>query len=83
MTATETATEARKHITQQWFEFDVFQALEKTSQLRPDLEVKVLAIERSDNMVLTRLTFTNVGKTIYVRRLVHFIVEATTKNMKR
>lgn len=81
-TETET-TNSRKHITRQWVDFDVFQALEKTEQQRPDFEVRVLAVERNDNMILAQMTFTNVGKTVFMRRLINFVILAMKDNYKR
>lgn len=75
-------TDCRKHITQQWVEFDVFHAFEKTAISRPDFEVNVTAMQRDDNMILVKLTFCNVGKTIFMRRLINFIIFAMRENYK-
>lgn len=67
--------EPTKHITQQWVKTEHYEAFLKCSKFRPDLSVKVTLIGEDESGLLKncKLTFTNVGRNLYMQRVFHFI----------
>jgi hypothetical protein len=64
-----------KHITEQWVRKEHFEAFVRCSNVRPDLSVKVIELERDTNdlLVKARFVFTNIGRNLYTQRIFHFI----------
>lgn len=73
--------EPTKHITQQWVKTSHFEAFMKCSRLRPDLSVKVTLLDEEDSGLLKhcRMTFTNIGRNLYMQRVIHFICTSLTE----
>ena len=67
--------EATKHITQQWVKREHYEAFLKCSKFRPDLSVKITLVQEDESglLCLCRMTFTNVGRNLYMQRVIHFI----------
>lgn len=83
MTQENTQEKAQRPIsTRQWVEESVFLALQKTAKTRPDYEVLVAEIEKDGDVVLTQLSFRNIGRVLFVRRLTSFIIQAMKDNYK-
>lgn len=68
--------------TRQWVEESVFLALQKTAKTRPDYEVLVTEIEKDGDVILAELSFRQIGRVLFVRRLTSFIIQAMKDNYK-
>lgn len=68
--------------TRQWVEEPVFLALQKTAKTRPDYEVLVTEIEKDGDVILAELSFRQIGRVLFVRRLTSFIIQAMKDNYK-
>lgn len=73
--------EPTKHITQQWVRTEHYEAFLKCSKLRPDLSVKINLLEEDETGLIkhVRLTFTNIGRNLYMQRVFHFICTSLTE----
>jgi len=70
--------ERNQHVTQQWVDEKVYDALIKCIEFRPELDVNVKAIERdeSKSMVKVKIYVNNVGKYLFVQKLTYFLCTA-------
>jgi len=70
--------ERNQHVTQQWVDEKVYDALMKCIEFRPELDVNVKAIERdeSKSMVKVKIYVNNVGKYLFVQKLTYFLCTA-------
>ena len=73
--------EPTKHITQQWVKLEHYEAFVKCSKFRADFSVNIFEIERDDNclMVHCRMTFMNIGRNLYMQRVILFICTALSE----
>jgi hypothetical protein len=73
--------EPTKHITQQWVKLEHYEAFVKCSKFRPDLSVKITEVAKDDSGLLVhcRMTFTNIGRNLYMQRVIHFICTSLTE----
>lgn len=61
----------------QWVEPSVFDAFCRCAKLRPDYDVTMTEKAKDESgFILCALTFSNVGKTVFTRRLITFVVSA-------
>jgi hypothetical protein len=80
MEETGTSIEAHKtpKKTRQWIKYELYEAMQRVSQLRQDLETSVQIIDhgaRHDGkMVQVEITINNVGKTVFLARYTHFMI---------
>ncbi len=77
----EEITPQSKYFTQQWYELDVARLLKKSTIQNPEYDVSFKEMERSeeDGLVKVQLTFRNVGRTQYHKRLISFLVKSIYK----
>lgn len=70
-----------KYFTVQWYDIDVARLLKKSTITNPEFGVTYKEMERSeeDGMVKVLLTFRNVGRTLYHKRIIAFIVKSLYK----
>jgi len=70
--------ERTQHVTQQWVDEKVYDALMKCIEFRPELDVNVKAIDRdeSKSMVKVKIYVNNVGKYLFVQKLTYFLCTA-------
>ena len=73
--------EPTKHINQQWVKLEHYEAFVKCSKFRPDLSVKITELDKDDRGILIhcRMTFTNIGRNLYMQRVIHFICTSLTE----
>jgi hypothetical protein len=73
--------EPTKHITQQWVKLEHYEAFVKCSKFRPDLSVKITEVAKDDRGILVhcRMTFTNVGRNLYMQRVFHFLLTSLSE----
>jgi hypothetical protein len=69
--------------TTQWVEESVFLAFQKTAKTRPDFEVLVREEGRDGNLVAVELSFSHVGRYVFTKRLISFVVHAMKDNYKQ
>ena len=55
-----------KQITQQWVKREVFEAMEKCSKYRPDLQVHVSEIEGDEQMVKAKIHLNGAGRNLFL-----------------
>ena len=76
--ATQEAKNTKK--TRQWIKYELYEAMERTSRLRPDLETSVKIIDRgaetAGTVVQVEITINNVGKTVFLSRYTHFLISS-------
>ena len=65
--------EPTKHITQQWVKLEHYEAFVKCSKVRPDFSTKITELDRDGLLVHCRMTFTNIGRNLYMQRVIHFV----------
>ena len=71
--------EPTKHITQQWVKLEPYEAFVKCSKFRPDLSTKITELDRDGLLVHCRMTFTNIGRNLYMQRVIHFVCTSLTE----
>ena len=71
--------EPTKHITQQWVKLEHYEAFVKCSKFRPDLSTKITELDRDGLLVHCRMSFTNIGRNLYMQRVIHFICTSLTE----
>ena len=71
--------ETTKHITQQWVRLEHYDAFVKCSKFRPDLSTKITELDRDGLLVHCRMTFTNIGRNLYMQRVIHFVCTSLTE----
>jgi hypothetical protein len=71
--------ETTKHITQQWVRLEHYDAFVKCSKFRPDLSTKITELDRDGILVHCRMTFTNIGRNLYMQRVIHFVCTSLTE----
>ena len=71
--------EPTKHITQQWVKLEHYEAFVKCSKVRPDLSTKITELDRDGLLVHCRMTFTNIGRNLYMQRVIHFVCTSLTE----
>jgi hypothetical protein len=79
----EEITPQSKYFTLQWYDIDVARLLKKSSMTNPEFDVTFKEMERSveDGLVKVQLTFRNVGRTQYHKKLINFIVKSLYKQL--
>jgi len=70
--------ERTQHVTQQWVDEKVYDALMKCIEFRPELDVNVKALDRDGykSMVKVKIYVNNVGKYLFVQKLTYFLCTA-------
>jgi hypothetical protein len=71
--------EPTKHITQQWVKLEHYEAFVKCSKFRPDLSAKITELDKDGILVHCRMTFTNIGRNLYMQRVIHFVCTSLTE----
>ena len=73
--------EPTKHITQQWVKLEHYEAFVKCAKFRADFSAKMTILETDDSGLLIhcRMTFTNIGRNLYMQRVIHFICTSLTE----
>lgn len=73
--------EPTKHITQQWVKLEHYEAFVKCSKFRADFSAKITELDKDDSGLLVhcRMTFTNIGRNLYMQRVIHFICTSLTE----
>jgi len=71
--------EPTKHITQQWVKLEHYEAFVKCSKFRPDLSAKITELDKDGLLVHCRMTFTNIGRNLYMQRVIHFVCTSLTE----
>jgi hypothetical protein len=70
-----------QNVTLQWVHEDVFPALKKCSEMRPDLMVSIKKVKADEELkqVQVRITINNVGKYQVTQKLVYFLCTSLTE----
>lgn len=68
-----------QHVTQQWVDKGVFEALRKCADRRPDLMINVRSLKQEEDRIHCRIYVNNVGRVMYTQKLVYFICTALTE----
>ena len=71
--------EPTKHITQQWVKLEHYEAFVKCSKFRPDFSAKITELDKDGLLVHCRMTFTNIGRNLYMQRVIHFVCTSLTE----
>jgi hypothetical protein len=71
--------EPTKHITQQWVKLEHYEAFVKCSRCRPDFSAKITELDKDGLLVHCRMTFTNIGRNLYMQRVIHFVCTSLTE----
>jgi hypothetical protein len=71
--------EPTKHITQQWVKLEHYEAFVKCSKCRPDFSAKITELDKDGLLVHCRMTFTNIGRNLYMQRVIHFVCTSLTE----
>lgn len=66
--------------TMQWMKYDAYLALERFARIRPDFEARVTLADQDGDSFLVRMTFSNVGKNVFMARYTTFLILALTEN---